>query len=211
MNLLNVGTPPRPLLRLAGTVLSHPMDYAWTTMGFGMIRTYLDPEQRWRLNVWTKALRVPDVSEIHDHPWDFTSWVLCGQITNRRFDDHGPDAAYIHGALPHQHVQIVTGEGGGPVGPVDVRFLKSRAPEVYEPGQGYQQPRQEVHLTRAVDGTVTLNDRTPPTPEHTANIYWARGPWVNAEPRPSTKAEVYGAVEEALFQARLLRAGRLWA
>lgn len=204
-----IPTPDRLLLRRAGFIMEHPLDFAWTTMGFGMIRTYLDPEKRYRLNVWTSKLRTAGVSDIHDHPWDFTSWILCGQIRNVRFVDHGDGTEAAPGCvLPFQHVTIETGEGGGPVSPVTRRWLEALPMEVYEPGQGYRQERREIHRTMAMDGTVTLNDRSPATPEHTARIYWPTGDWVNAEPRPATKAEIYTAIEEASYQARLARWSR---
>lgn len=189
-------------LRLAPKVLETWSQHVWTAMGFGMVRTYLDDAKRWRLNIWDDRLRVPEVSEIHDHPWDFTSYVCCGRISNVRFDrTYGPGAC----ALPYQHVQIETGEGGGPTGPVDTAWLTPSRPEIYMPGESYRQAKKEIHITKAVRGTVTLNDRSPPTPEHTAHIFWPRGPWVNAEPRHATQDEVYNAVCAAARQTELLR------
>lgn len=193
------------ILRRAAHVLDQHKDFAWTVQGFGMIRTYLDPEKEWRLNVWDNRLKIRGVSEIHDHPWDFESWVLAGEIANTRFHESDPK----EGALPFQHIEIVTGEGGGPLGEVDSRYLLCARPEIYLVGQGYRQERKEIHITKAVPGTVTLNRRTPATPEHTANIYWPRGPWINAEPRQATKAEQYSAIEQALYQARLDRWSRM--
>lgn len=192
----------REILLRAAFALENWQERAWTVQGFGMIRTYLDEEKRWRLNVWDNALKVPNVSEIHDHPWDFQSWILCGHLANTRFKLGSPQDPL---SLPYQHVQIKTGEGGGPVGPVDKVYLTTIKPEVYDPGCGYLQNRNEIHITKARSGTVTLNDRTPPTPEHTANIYWPSGPWVNAEPRPASKAEVFNAVSLARRQAELAR------
>lgn len=192
----------KEILLRAGLALDNWQERAWTVQGFGMIRTYLDDEKRWRLNVWDEALKVPNVSEIHDHPWDFQSWVLCGRLVNTRFTRAGVEDPL---SLPYQHVEIKTGEGGGPTGPVDVVRLFPNKPENYEAGEGYRQNLNEIHITKARSGTVTLNDRTPPTLEYTANIYWPRGPWVNAEPRPATKAEVFNAVSLARRQAELAR------
>lgn len=195
-------------LRLAPKVLETWDQHVWTAMGFGMVRTYLDDAKRWRLNIWDDRLRVPEVSEIHDHPWDFTSYICCGQISNIRFKLFKPYAGEPGAAdfaLPFQHVQIKTGEGGGPTGPVDEVKLVACRPEIYMPGESYRQFKDEIHITRAVRGTVTLNDRSPPTPEHTANIYWPHGPWVDAEPRQATQDEVYNAVCAAARQTELLR------
>lgn len=194
--------PPADIVRRASYVLEHWQDFPWTVQGFGMVRTYLDDAQRWRLNVWDDRLKVPNVSEIHDHPWDFRSWVLCGRLTNVRFLE---SQAADKGAVPFQHVEIVTGEGGGPVMGVVTRHLVAVRPEGYEPGDTYTQRRQEIHVTKCERGTVTLNDRGEPTPEHTARIYWAAGPWINAEPRAATHDEVRDAIVAAQRQAEFLR------
>lgn len=201
----------RTLLMRCANLLDSPTDYAWTVQGFGMIRTYLDDEKQFRLNVWDDRLRVPRVSDIHDHPWDFTSWVLVGRITNQRYSvlssSEAPPIlpADMVPAELFRHVQIVTGEGGGPTGPAGNRWLQPRELESYGPTTGYSQDREEVHRTIAMPGTVTINDRSSATAQHTANIYWEEGDWVNAEPRPATKAEVYSAIEQARYQARLER------
>lgn len=200
-----IPTPDRMLLRRCAYVLDHPNDFSWTTQGFGMIRTYLDEDKRFRLNVWDKRLRVSEVSDIHDHPWDFTSWVLVGQLKNQRYvegEQRNPKA------LPFQHVTITTGEGGGPIAAPRPAWLVPMEEEIYTVGSGYVQHRLEIHKTEYLDGTVTINDRSPATPEHTARIYWPSGPWVNAEPRAATKAEIYSAVEQAMYQSRLDRWSR---
>lgn len=195
--------PPLDIVRRAGHIMDHWQDFAWTVQGFGMIRTYLDEAKQYRLNVWTPALRVPDVSEIHDHPWTFQSWIMCGRLTNTRFNVATP--LTMPHSLPFQHVVIKTGEGGGPVGEVDSVYLNAMRPEVYEAGDTYTQQMSEIHITKTVPGTVTLNDRSAPTAAHEANIYWPRGPWVNAEPRPATQEEVFAAVRLAAQQMQILR------
>lgn len=198
-------TITRDLLQQCAAILDNPYNHVWTTQGFGMIRTYLDPEtKRFRLNVWDHRLRNPAVSDIHDHPWDFTSTVLVGRLMNVRFQEHAPDMPAPAHALPFRHVEIKTGEGGGPVDRApDRRWLTAKPAEMYRTGQSYHQPRQEIHQTGFQDGTVTLNDRSPATPEHTANIYWPRGPWVDAEPRLATRAEIANAIEQARELARM--------
>lgn len=204
--------PERNILRIAGITLDGWQERAWTVQGFGMVRTYLDDAKEWRLNIWDASLKVPNVSEIHDHPWSFTSWVLCGGLTNIRFERADqvqlvqvPGDARRGFSLKLQHVVIATGEGGGPICAPDTVELLARQPESYGPGEGYIQERAEVHQTIALPGTVTLNQRSPATPEHTANIYWPSGPWVSAEPRPATRTEIYNAVRLAQRQAELLR------
>lgn len=57
-----------------------------------------------------------------------------------------------------------------------------------------------MHETKYARGTVTLNDRTPPTKAYTARVFWPAGTeWVDAMPRRATKQEVLDAVSAALL------------
>ena len=158
-----------------------------------MLRTYLDGNKRWRLNVWDDRLRVRDVSIIHDHPWSFVSYVFSGGIRNQRY--------YVRddGDMTHCYHQIVTGEEGGPLPQKFMCGLVKWQAEVYRAGQGYSQHLEEVHDTHATRGTVTLNDRTPPTTAHTARVFWPIGTeWVDAKPRRATPREIQETLEYAL-------------
>lgn len=184
-----------PLQAMLAGLLIRSHQYAWTVQGFGMIRTYLDPDKRWRLNIWDDRLGTPDVSTIHDHPWSFTSHVLVGTLLNCRY-------SLMNGPSTHHFQEIVTGEEGGPRGGIQDCCLCVHPGEDYLTGEWYEQKLNEVHETRCVRGTVTLNDRTKPTLAHTARVFWPVGSeWVDAKPRPATRDEVEAAVEAA---ARLL-------
>lgn len=161
-----------------------------------MLRTYLDDAKRWRLNVWDNRLRIPNVSTIHDHPWSFKSYILAGVLHDHIFmmiDDEDP-AVYTHSF----HV-IKTGEGGGPIEAPQHCRLKRLGRASYGPGACYAHERTTIHETDSLNGTVTLNDRTPPTKEHTARVFWPYGErWVDAEPRIATAAEIESACLVAL-------------
>lgn len=173
---------------------------AWTTMGFGMIRTYLDDQKTYRLNIWDDRLMVPRVSVIHDHPWDFTSLVLCGRIANTRYELNKIKAPN------HSFQHIVTGEGGGPAGLAEDCHLEACPVELLDAGKQYSQDREEIHRTEALRGTVTLNRRSPPTVNHTARVFWPLGEqWVDAMPRHATPDEVMEAVIAAKVEANMLR------
>lgn len=172
--------------------------FEWTTQGFGMIRTYLDTAKRWRLNIWDDRLMVPNVSLIHDHPWSFTSYVIAGELTNRRYGVRETAPARGEDATHHWH-HIITGEGGGKHSPVHDCLLIKHKKEVYGPSSIYSQSLDEVHKTNYTRGTVTINDRTPATKDHTARVFWPVGTeWVDAEPRIARSDEVNAAVGAAL-------------
>lgn len=181
----------QPLLR---SFLERADQSSWTVQGFGMVRTYLDEDKRWRLNIWDDRLQTPNVSLIHDHPWSFISYIACGRIVNQRYG--------MEEGAPHTHFykEIVTGEHGTDAGSPRSCRLVERRPEIYTAADSYHQRLTEVHETRAQRGTVTVNDRTPPTKAYTARVFWnlSQRDWTAARPRPATWGEVEAAVNAAL-------------
>lgn len=179
-------------------ILRRPLGHTWTVQGFGMVRTYLDDAKRWRLNVWDDRLMVPNVSVIHDHPWDFRSFVIGGLLRNQRYLLI-PSLPEPELAPTHNFVEIITGEEGGLLRPKQTCHLKTYPQQAYGPGQTYRQHREEVHETLYLRGTVTLNDRSAPTPQHTARVFFPLNTeWVDAKPREATIEEIYAATNAAL-------------
>lgn len=190
------------LNHLVREILEEPEARVWTTQGFGMIRTYLDDRKRFRLNIWTDALKVPNVSQIHNHPWSFHSLIVSGAIINRRYLT--PEEPYPHQPFKKPDVRkfqmmtIKTGEEGGPrldtLTNTELRVLPGTA---YRAGMTYYQPAHWMHETLYRNGTVTVNDRSAPTPEHEALVAWERGDWVDAKPRPADEAEIQASCQDA--------------
>lgn len=170
-------------------VLAHASDYVWTVQGFGMMRTYLDEGKRFRLNVYHSALRVENVSDVHNHPWHFQSLIVAGELRNIPYFEDDPFSGQSVG---HNCVRIKTGEGGGPVGKMDRVWLTARKARTYLPGQTYYQAAPDLHRVEYIDGTVTINDRVKLCAEdmQEALVCWRDGNWVNAEPRPAHSAEI---------------------
>lgn len=173
---------------------------AWTVQGFGFLRTYFGPAsapKMYRLNLWDSHFTVPNVSTIHDHPWDFTSVIVAGEFGNQRYRLYGE---MKHGLTPPTHVftTIRTGEGGGlEKSAFKDCVLDAYKEEHYAPGDVYGQQAHEIHETKFVDGSVTLNKRIGDT-EH-ARVFWPYGTdWVDAIPRAATKDEVTSAVLHSL-------------
>jgi len=173
-------------------VLQHPYDYRWTVQGFGMMRTYLDPDEVHRLHIWDTNCAVPDVSVIHDHPWDFDSRIYSGTVINQRYrfadEVDGLDTA------PMRIGRIKTGEGGG-LDPASVHDTWLAVPEAeeYLPGDSYHMDRPELHESIPSPGAVTIISRKFYTArdDQFATVCWAAGAeWVTAEPRPATREEI---------------------
>lgn len=186
-----------PMLRATVyKLLKHPFtDNDWSVQGFGMLRTYLDPDKRFRLNIWDSALAVPNVSVIHDHPWHFTSVIINGRFSNFRYKSPRDPLE----GKEYEWAVIKTGPGGGPDGERGRCVMLASPAEVYRTGDVYYQGAQEIHESRFEDGCITLNDRLRlPDGEH-ARVFWPAGQqWVDAEPRGATDQEVISTLTLAL-------------
>lgn len=173
---------------------------AWSAQGFGMLRLYISPETR--LHVWSSALRAPHVSDLHDHPWDFVSEIVCGQLTNERFGIDRDARVLSNSDTLAMEGTIVCGpqpNKKGPIGEPARVALWSKGPEVFVPGDFYRQEASEVHRTSYLDGTVTICQRVFKEDTEHARVYWpADKAWVSAEPRAATSSQVREACDQAL-------------
>lgn len=193
----------RAMRALVRNVLENPAGREWSVQGFGMMRTYIDPQKVYRLNVWDSRFQVPGVSTIHDHPWDFISWIMGGQFTNRRYvEDYTRgefyDHALIHTGIGGDNSDTMRGKTAGIV------RLRAEPDEVYQPGDTYRQVAEEIHASLYTNGTVTLNERVRrPDGDH-AKVYWPQGQqWVDAQPRLATPSEVSQVLALALTGATI--------
>lgn len=178
-------TLPFPVLRaLVRRILeSGPHFKGWTIQGLGMMR--LNIEDVGRIHVWNSAYAVRNVSTIHTHPWDLHSTVIAGRLVNTRYRRQD------FGTVTH-HVSVVQcGPGGGMLDTPGSTTLVPFAPEVYTAGQAYEQRAVEVHQSTPDDHCVTLIQRPRNADKGRAHVFYPVGtPWVSAEPRPATRAEV---------------------
>lgn len=168
----------------------------WTIQGFGFLRTYFGPPEnlkKYRLNLWDSYFTVPNVSTIHDHPWDFKSLIVAGQFCNQRYNWSSSSSKPTH-----SYNIIKTGEGGGlSKSPIQSCELYSKNKELYMPGDTYSQTANEIHETLFKDGSITLNERIGDTEQ--ARVFWPYGTdWVDAIPRKATPNEVKISVEKSL-------------
>lgn len=177
-------------------LLERPYAHQWSIQGFGMLRLYLAPELR--LHVWDPALATHGVweSAVHDHPWAFTSTVVCGQITNTIYDVRTKEEP----GEQFNEQTIVCGPGGCAEGQPTPVTLGLRSCYTYRAGMDYSQAASEVHRSAATPGTVTLVQRIFTKEDRDrAKVYW-RGPkWVSAEPCPATRDEIELATRSALL------------
>lgn len=189
----------RPSLPLVKNLLERHSDRecdGWSYQGFGMYRLYLT--RAVRLHVWMPDDAVPNVSTIHNHPWDFTSKILVGEMTNKKYE-------VVEGSSsPTHHMSEIL---CGPKGGITHRHLRDERVELrlcgleeLETGDAYRMARHELHESMiTMPGTITMIERVfYEDTEHALVCYPLGTEWVSAEPRPATRVEISRMAEAAL-------------
>lgn len=203
------------------SILSRPTDYRWRAHGIGMLRLNLSPDSTdWRINLWHPRLLNDGISTMHTHPWAFDSYILAGELTNKRFTrlSDKPAGLTINPPgqaprMPWRYPMEQYWEGRIPCGahaPQDHEFgiegepckvwLQEERPEVYTHGAQYRQAPEEIHDTRAEPGTITIMHRTYYDPSGRASVFWPVGsPWGDAT-RETTEEDILVTCAAALEQ-----------
>ena len=178
----------------------------WSVQGFGMLRTYLS--RRLRLHVWDPRYRVPNVTEIHDHPWHFESTVLFGRMRNVIYKVAYAASSVNDATSPVTHTLGRIMRGPAPTEPDEergvVRLVVERE-ELIEAGRSYAMRADELHASYPDAGTVTICRRTfaeDRSADHALVCWPVGGKRVSAEPRAATHEEVQDIIE-ALWPAVL--------
>ncbi len=74
-------------IALVSVILQHAEDYSWTMQDIGLLGLRLDDHREFRLHVWDPTCStVGDDPPIHDHPCDFTSTIVAGEMINTRYE-----------------------------------------------------------------------------------------------------------------------------
>lgn len=177
-------------------MLDNPFAYEWSIQGFGMLRCYLSNATR--LHIWSKAHQ--KTSNIHDHPWDFTSIVLSGQIvdTNYIVTRHGM-AEHLTEQPTHAMRTISCGPGGCPHDDVvGVTLLETNRTH-HKLGAVYSLKHDDLHETKFSSGAVTIINRTfRENTEHARVVVPVGTEFEFIEPRPATREEVIAFVDQAI-------------
>lgn len=179
------------------SVLGHAHEFRWSVHGIGMLRTYpVAGNKTWRINLWHSSLRIPGISSLHTHPWDFASYILAGRIGNVRYLENRNAQAKTH-----LRRQIECGDAGCVIGEDEYTSLTAINPvEVYRAGGQYIQHASEIHATSFDDGSITLNKRAPYTGNGVpAVIYWPLDePFVNSDQHVADDNTVAHVVAQCL-------------
>ena len=130
---------------LVRTILTHAEAFPWRMQEVGLLGLWLDDRREHRLHVWAPAYLADD-SPIHDHPFDFTSTVVVGELVNTR---------YIEDPSGQEYVRERYAPGNEDDRRVDAIRLVGTAATLGE-GESYGQLAPELHDSRQVPGTVTI-------------------------------------------------------
>lgn len=150
---------------------------SWSVQGLGMLRLYLSPE--WRLHVWDDRFATPKGTRLHDHPWDFQSYILSGGLTNVLYQK-------AEGPPTHYEQTIVCGPQQSTVGRAHLCTLEKTESHSYFLGESYHQSAEQIHDTLYQRGTVTLVQRKFRDDTEHARVYV---PIVNPIPRYRVMAD----------------------
>lgn len=179
---------------LVRNLLEHAADYPWRIQDIGVLGLWLDEARSYRLHVWHRESAVAE-PPIHDHPFDFTSSVIVGELVNTRYveDPNGPEYVrerYVPGHEDDRRVDAV-------------RLLGTS--ETLRAGARYRQVAHELHNSQQVPGTVTVlhfEHMSDDLPEVSA-CRRPGTPWVTGQARTPSSDEVkrITATALALFDA----------
>jgi len=181
------------------TILEHAADHPWRLQGVGLLALRLDDRRELRLHVWDPS-GCPGDPPIHDHPYDFTSTVLAGELTNTRYvEDATGDEFRRERYAPADETSRRT----------DLVRLVGRS-TVFGPGDRYHQSAAELHASHQTPGTVTvIRCRWRDRPE--LSVCQRPGsPWISGQARPATGEEIERITATALdrFPASLALQGQ---
>ena len=173
---------------LVRTILEHAEDYPWVMQEIGLLGLRLDDQREYRLHVWDSTSTVGE-PPIHDHPFDFTSTVIAGEMTNTRYekDPRGVEYYRVRYTPPNEDARKI-----------DTVRLSATA-TTFTAGSRYHQLAHELHDSRQLPGTVTIIRRTftGDSPELTV-CNREESAWVSGQSRPATPDEVKRITATAL-------------
>ena len=122
-------------------LLERPEDHPWTMQDIGLLGLRLDDRREYRLHVWDPSSCVGE-PPIHDHPFDFTSTIIAGEMTNIRFDEDPS-------GVEHRRERYSPSDEGARRADT-VRL--SRTTTTFAAGDQYSQSAHQLHESRQLSG-----------------------------------------------------------
>jgi hypothetical protein len=169
------------------TLLQHAEDFPWRMQDIGLMGLRLDDRREFRLHVWDPSYGVGE-PPVHDHPYDFASTIIAGELTNTRYEEDPAGEAYVRfryfpGTEDERRSDTVT--------------LSSTATTLVE-GDRYRQLAHELHASWQQPGTVTaIRCVWVEAPELTVCVR-EEASWRSEQGRDATREEVKRFTAKAL-------------
>jgi hypothetical protein len=169
------------------TVLRHAEDFPWKMQDIGLLSLRLGDRREFRLHVWDPTCCVGELP-IHDHPYDFTSTIIAGELTNTRYEE---------GPAGDEYVRFRYSPGAEAGRRADAVRLSSTATTFAE-GSEYRQLARELHASGQQPGTVTaIRCSWVEEPELTV-CFRDESSWCAGLGRDATRDEVKSFTAKAL-------------
>jgi hypothetical protein len=169
------------------SMLQHAEDFPWRMQDLGLMSLRLDHRREFRLHVWDPSYCLGE-PPIHDHPYDFISTIIAGEMTNTRYEeDPGGD----------EYVRFRYSPGAEAERRSDAARLSSMATTIAE-GNEYLQLAHELHSSSQQPGTVTaIRCSWVEVPELTVCVR-DEGSWRSGQGRDATRDEIKSFSAKAL-------------
>lgn len=172
---------------LARSILEHADHYPWVMQDIGLLGLRLDERREYRLHVWAPD-RCVGAAPIHDHPYDFVSRIIAGELTNARYRTDPWGVEYLRERYSPQNEELRATD----------RVRLSATLETHRAGDEYVQLACELHDSRQLPGTVTIIRRTFRDVDQLTVCRHPGTHWVSGVSRPATPDEIEDITSRAL-------------
>ena len=169
------------------TILRHAEDFPWRMQNIGLMGLRLDDRRECRLHVWDPSRGSGD-PPIHDHPYDFTSAIIVGELTNTR---------YVEDAAGDEHIRLRYSPPDEDQRRSETVKLSAVAEALCE-GDEYAQLAHELHASWQQPGTVTLIGCSWGAPRELSVCLRDEASWRSGQSRDSTPKEIKAIAARAL-------------
>jgi hypothetical protein len=172
---------------LVFTMLRHAEDFPWRMQEIGLLGLRLDDQRECRLHLWDPSGNVGE-PPIHDHPYDFASQVIVGELTNIR---------YVEDTAGDEYVRFRYSVSAEDKRQSDTVRL-SGAPETFAEGGTYQQRARQLHASWQQPGTVTAIRCSWVEPSELTVCVRDAESWRSGQAREATRQEIKAFAAKAL-------------
>jgi hypothetical protein len=172
---------------LVRTILRNAAAYEWKMQDIGLLGLRLDDRRQYRLHVWAPDRSVGELP-VHDHPFDFVSKIVVGEMTNTR---------YVEDPIGEVFVRTRYAPGAEDQRTTDTVRLTATAERI-GPGEPYSQHAHELHESRQEPGTVSIMRMTFRGVRPLSVCTRVERPWASEVARTATADEIATITAAAL-------------